>query len=63
MPVEYARGLLKLAEALVQDSSHNAAEVRELRAEAAAFLLEGDPNLVEPISEAYIDQLVPIFWR
>jgi hypothetical protein len=63
MPVEYARGLLKLAKALVQDSPHNAAEARKLRDEAAAFLLEGDPNLVEYISEAYIDTLVPIFWR
>lgn len=63
MPVEYGRGLLKLAEALVQGSSHHAAEAKEMRDFAAGFLLEGDPKSIALISEADIDKFVLIFWR
>lgn len=63
MPVEHARGLLKLSEALVQGSSHNADEVEKLRDEVQTFLLRADPEAVEFTSEADFDKLVPIFWR
>ncbi|KAF2688084.1 hypothetical protein K458DRAFT_295015, partial [Lentithecium fluviatile CBS 122367] len=62
MPVEHARGLFKLSEALIQDSNESE-EARDLRDEAEVFLLRRDPQAVAFGKEEDYDQWVPIFWR
>lgn len=62
MPVEHARGLFKLSEALLQDSYDND-EARKLRDEAELYLLRKDSQAVEFGKEGDYDQWVPIFWR
>lgn len=63
MPVEHARGLLKLSEALLQDSYNSSGEVTDLRDEVEVYLLRRDPQAVEFTKEADFDLWVPIFWR
>jgi hypothetical protein len=63
MPVEHARGLFKLSEALLQDSYDNDDQARALRDEAELYLLRRDPQTVEFGKEEAYDQWVPIFWR
>ncbi|GFF21642.1 hypothetical protein ATEIFO6365_0015021400 [Aspergillus terreus] len=63
MPVEHARGLFKLSEALLQDSYNNDDQARALRDEAELYLLRRDPQAVEFGKEEAYDQWVPIFWR
>lgn len=63
MPVEHARGLFKLSEALLHDSYHNDDQARALRDEAGLYLLRRDPQVVEFGKEESYDQWVPIFWR
>ncbi|KAL7952428.1 hypothetical protein V8C34DRAFT_323297 [Trichoderma compactum] len=70
MPVEHARGLLKLSEALVQNSStneneddSNKEEARDLRDEAEIYLLRRDKSATQFGNEAAYDRWVPIFWR
>lgn len=62
MPVEHARGLFKLSEALLQDSD-DSEEAEALRDEAEAHLLRRNPQAVEFGKEEDYDQWVPIFWR
>ncbi|KAJ4312434.1 hypothetical protein N0V84_009926 [Fusarium piperis] len=63
MPVEHARGLLKLSEALLQDSYNSSGEVTDLRDEVEVHLLRRDLQAVEFTKEADFDLWVPIFWR
>ncbi|KAI9842890.1 MAG: hypothetical protein M1837_006722 [Sclerophora amabilis] len=64
MPVEHARNLFKLSEALLQDShddSHGEAE--DLRNEAETYLKRRRPDVVACDTEDAYDHLIPIFWR
>lgn len=70
MPVEHARGLFKLSEALVQNSSTNEneddgseEEAQDLRDEAEIYLLRRDKNATQFGNEDAYDRWVPIFWR
>ncbi|KAK4059480.1 hypothetical protein Trihar35433_10756 [Trichoderma harzianum] len=70
MPVEHARGLFKLSEALVQNSSTNEGgddgsekEAQHLRDEAEKYLLRRDKSATQFGNEDAYDRWVPIFWR
>lgn len=70
MPVEHARGLFKLSEALVQNSSTNEnendgseKEAQYVRDEAEKYLLRRDKSVKEFGNEDAYDRWVPIFWR
>ncbi|KAL3437123.1 hypothetical protein BDV09DRAFT_163834 [Aspergillus tetrazonus] len=64
MPVEHARSLFKLSEALLQNEDENANEEAEtLRDEAEVFLLRRDRQATRFGKEEDYDQWVPIFWR
>lgn len=63
MPVEHARNLFKLSEALHQDSYDNNDEVAEMRAEVEVYLRKRDPQAVEFAKEADFDRWVSAFWR
>ena len=70
MPVEHARGLFKLSEALMQNSSSNENEedgsedeAQDLRDEAEVYLLRRDKGATEFGNEDVYDRWVPIFWR
>ncbi|KAI0412494.1 hypothetical protein F5X98DRAFT_367241 [Xylaria grammica] len=68
MPVEHARSLFKLSEALTQNSSldgdnSDGDEAQDLRDEAEVFLLRRDKNATEFSTEHAYDKWVPIFWR
>lgn len=64
MPVEHARCLFKLSEALAQDGyAGHAEEGRGLRDEAEMFLSRRDPQATEFGKEDCYDVFVPIFWR
>lgn len=70
MPVEHARCLFKLSEALMQNSSSDANEengsedeAQDLRNEAKVYLLRRDEGATEFKSENVYDRWVPIFWR
>jgi hypothetical protein len=70
MPVEPARGLFKLSEALVQNSSTNEGgddgsekEAQHLRDEAEKYLLRRDKSATQFGKEDAYDRWVPIFWR
>ncbi|KAL6695359.1 pfs domain-containing protein [Trichoderma pleuroticola] len=70
MPVEHARGLFKLSEALVQNSSTNEneddgteEEAKDLRDEAEIHLLRRDKSATQFGNEDAYDRWVPIFWR
>jgi len=69
MPVEHARGLFKLSEALMQNSSSNENEdgsedeAHDLRDEAEVYLLRRDEGAIEFGNEDVYDRWVPIFWR
>jgi hypothetical protein len=70
MPVEHARALFKLSEALTQNSDsvedkeddvQN--EAQDLRDEAEIYLLRREPGAIEFGNEEAYDKWVPIFWR
>lgn len=64
MPVEHARNLFKLSEALLQDSHEDSqVEAGNLRAEAEVYLRRRKAGLVTCDTEEAYDNLVPIFWR
>ena len=70
MPVEHARSLFKLSEALMQNSSSNVNEeddsedeAQDLRDEAEVYLLRRDEGATEFGNEDVYDRWVPIFWR
>ena len=63
MPVEHARNLFKLSEALLQDDHHSGAEASDLREEAEVYLKERNPNMSSSSVEKDYDMLIPIFWR
>ncbi|PKK40991.1 hypothetical protein CI102_14883 [Trichoderma harzianum] len=70
MPVEHARGLFKLSEALVLNSSTNEneddnheKEAQNLRDEAEIYLLRRDKSATQFGNEDAYDRWVPIFWR
>lgn len=71
MPVEHARSLFKLSEALMQNSSSNLNEedgsedeAHDLRDQAEVYLLRRDEGTTEFGKEdAYNRWMVPIFWR
>ncbi|MCJ1470682.1 hypothetical protein MMC07_009329 [Pseudocyphellaria aurata] len=69
MPVEHARGLFKLSEALIQNSSSienedgGEDEAQDLRDEAEVYLLRRDEGATEFGNEDVYDKWVPIFWR
>ncbi|TEY42388.1 hypothetical protein BOTCAL_0391g00040 [Botryotinia calthae] len=62
MPVEHARGLFKLSEALLQDS-YDSDEATGLRDEAELYLSRRDPQTTSFAREEDYNQWVPIFWR
>lgn len=70
MPVEHARSLFKLFEALMQNSSSNVNEedgsedeAHDLRDEAEVYLLRRNEGTTEFGNEDVYDRWVPIFWR
>ncbi|UKZ73821.1 hypothetical protein TrVFT333_001474 [Trichoderma virens FT-333] len=70
MPVEHARSLFKLSEALIQKSSSNENEndgseneAQDLRDEAEVYLLRRDKGATDFGNEDVCDRWVPIFWR
>jgi ElaB/YqjD/DUF883 family membrane-anchored ribosome-binding protein len=63
-PVEHARSLFKLSEALLQDSFDDSeVEAVALREEAEIMLRKTKPNITRLDTEEAYDNLVPIFWR
>ncbi len=70
MPVEHARGLFKLSEALIQNASSDGNEddgsqdeAQNLRDEAEIYFLRRDKDAIEFGKEDVYDKWVPIFWR
>ncbi|KAL5330147.1 hypothetical protein ACEPPN_003672 [Leptodophora sp. 'Broadleaf-Isolate-01'] len=64
MPIEHARALFKLSEALIQENYNgNEEEARRLREEAESYLREREPNASDSGTEDAYDRFVPIFWR
>ncbi|KAH8703633.1 pfs domain-containing protein [Talaromyces proteolyticus] len=64
MPVEHARNLFKLSEALLQDSDNNSLEKAEdNRKEAETYLKSRQSDMIPCDTEAAYDNLIPIFWR
>lgn len=64
MPIEHARNLFKLSEALLQDGKDDStAEAESLRNEAEAFFKKRKPDAEKCDRESSYDNLVPIFWR
>ncbi|KAJ3578368.1 hypothetical protein NPX13_g2192 [Xylaria arbuscula] len=62
MPVEHARSLFKLSEALAREP-RGEQKARNLRAESKRLLLSRSSSVNEPESEAAFDHLVFIWWR
>lgn len=62
MPVEYARCLFKLSEALGQER-REVAESTKLREESQRLLLSRMPQGGEPGVEKAFDDLIFIWWR
>ncbi|KAH0553214.1 hypothetical protein GP486_006614, partial [Trichoglossum hirsutum] len=64
MPVEHARNLFKLSEALLQDNHDSSSgEWENLRDEAEIYLKRRKPGVVACDMENAYDNLIPIFWR
>lgn len=63
MPVEHARSLLKLSEALRQSQDSEGDEIADLRDEAEVMLLRKNPQAANFTEESSFDVWVPIFWR
>lgn len=64
MPVEHARNLFKLSEALLQGShDDNPGEAENLRDEAEIYLKRRKSDMVACATEDAYDNLIPIFWR
>ncbi|EME85066.1 uncharacterized protein MYCFIDRAFT_135445 [Pseudocercospora fijiensis CIRAD86] len=63
MPVEHARSLFKLSEALTQDNHDGGAEAERLRNEAEVFLRKMDPGASAFDTEYAYDRHVPLYWR
>jgi hypothetical protein len=70
MPVEHARGLFKLSEALIQNGSSDGNEddgsqydAQSKRDEAETYLRMRDKDAIEFGKEDAYDKWVPIFWR
>ncbi|KAG9250320.1 pfs domain-containing protein [Emericellopsis atlantica] len=63
-PVEHARVLFKLSEALLQDGNQSSdQEALAMRDEAEAYLRMRDPNFSDSGTEDTYDRLITIFWR
>jgi hypothetical protein len=62
MPVEHARGLFRLSEAMLSagDNEKNEKEAEELREQAKLYLKKRAPQAT---AAEECDQFVPIFWR
>ena len=70
MPVEHARSLSKLSEALMQNSFSNVnerddseKEAQGSRCKAEEYLLKKDGSAMNFETEDVYDKWVPIFWR
>lgn len=63
MPVEHARSLMKLSEALRQSQDSDGDEVTDLRDEAEVLLLRRNPQATDFTEESSFDVWIPIFWR
>ena len=65
MPVEHARNLFKLSEALEQTSTalQPPQEAEKLRKEAEALLREKHPEVHAANRDEDYDKFIPIFWR
>ncbi|OBT61237.1 hypothetical protein VE03_09669 [Pseudogymnoascus sp. 23342-1-I1] len=63
MPVEHARSLFKLSEALLRNNYGSEDEAKELRGEAETYLKKRNPDAVAFGTEEAYDIHVPIFWR
>lgn len=63
MPVEHARNLFKLSEALFQENTDPEGENEDLRVEAEVYLKRKQPNATSFDTEEAYDNLIPIFWR
>ncbi|KID94052.1 pfs domain-containing protein, partial [Metarhizium majus ARSEF 297] len=65
MPVEHARNLFKLSEALLQDEDvdDSSCEAKDLRDEAEIYLKRRKPDVTACDTEDAYDSLIPIFWR
>ncbi|KAI0384927.1 hypothetical protein F5Y04DRAFT_276993 [Hypomontagnella monticulosa] len=61
MPIEHARNLFKLSEALLQDDQ--ADKSAEARDEAEVVFKTRKPDAVRCDTESSYDDLIPIFWR
>lgn len=64
MPVEHARSLFKLSEALLQDSQNDSpSEAEDLWDKAEIYLRKRKPDVIACDTEDAYDNLIPIFWR
>ncbi len=63
MPVEHARTVFKLSEALLQANHENNAEAKSLREEAETYLKSRKPDALSFSTEDAYDSVIPIFWR
>lgn len=63
MPVEHARNLFKLSEALRQEDLGDEDEADDHRDDAEVFLHRRDPDAVETGPEEDYDKYILIFWR
>jgi hypothetical protein len=62
MPVEHARTLFKLSEALAQDPRGELKSI-SLRDESERLIVSRDSEMKDIGSEKYFDDLVFIWWR
>ncbi|OAA70451.1 hypothetical protein ISF_02425 [Cordyceps fumosorosea ARSEF 2679] len=63
MPLEHARCLFKLSQALLQGSHDETQQATDLRDEAKVYLLRRDAEAKNFDTEDAYDPWVPIFWR
>jgi hypothetical protein len=64
MPVEHARNLFKVSEALLQnDQADNKDKAETYRTQAVTFLKKRIPDMITCDTEDIYDNLIPIFWR
>jgi hypothetical protein len=60
MPVEHARNLFRLSEALLQNGKDRAAEAADLRGKAEVYLKKKAPSVIECGTEKAYDDLIGI---
>lgn len=63
MPVEHARNLFKLSEALLRNADDSGSEAADLREKAVLYLRKKSPNVFETGTEKAYDDLIGVGMR